>query len=211
MNDLMSGGLHRWWKYYTHSIINYSRLKAVTDVACGSGDLLIGHAKRMPRDCVLTGIDPNAQMLARAKERMLDLGHVGVELHQAYAEALPLADNSQDILTISFGLRNTTDMPQALAECYRVLRTGGRLVILEFSHPTQPVLRSVYSSYARIIPTMGQWVTQDRESYQYLIDSIATHPDQATLAQLLREAGLALVRWINLSGGIVALHLGYKV
>jgi len=210
MNDLMSGGLHRIWKHYTLNLINYPQAGTITDLACGSGDLLLGHAARMRDGCRLTGVDPNGEMLARAKNRLADAGVVGVALSQAPAEALPLENESQDLVTISFGLRNATDMTKALDECMRVLRQGGRLLILEFSHPKRAWLQQLYSCFSRAIPLLGEVVVKDRNSYQYLVDSIKTHPDQQTLAARMRDVGFALVEWIDLTGGIVAVHSGYK-
>jgi demethylmenaquinone methyltransferase/2-methoxy-6-polyprenyl-1,4-benzoquinol methylase len=151
-------------------------------------------------------------MLAVGRDRLVDAGIVGnVECVQANAEDLPFADNEFDCITIAFGLRNVTDKSAALRSMYRTLKPGGKLLILEFSHPPMPVLNKLYDLYSfNIIPKMGELVTNDRESYQYLVESIRMHPDQETLKAMMVESGFEDVEYFNLTGGIVALHKGYK-
>lgn len=226
MNDLMSIGSHRLWKQYFVGLINYTNLSCIVDVACGSGDVLIAHAKKsstvanisasrsswanLTKETKIIGIDPNPNMLRQAKYRLDEKGLFHIELQQATAEKIPLEDASVDCVTTSFGLRNTTDMSQALAEMFRVLRIGGRLLILEFSHVVSPFIARMYRTYARCILYLGKMVTKDKDSYQYLIDSIATHPNQPTLQKLLESTGFSSVHWINLCNGVVAIHSGYK-
>jgi demethylmenaquinone methyltransferase/2-methoxy-6-polyprenyl-1,4-benzoquinol methylase len=151
-------------------------------------------------------------MLAHGRDRTLDTGVVrGIEYVQANAEALPFADNSFDCVTIGFGLRNVTDKPAALRAMQRVLKPGGRLLVLEFSHPTSPAIKPIYDAYSfKVLPLLGKLVANDADSYRYLAESIRKHPDQETLLAMLRDAGLEDCRYHNLSGGIVAVHRGYK-
>jgi demethylmenaquinone methyltransferase/2-methoxy-6-polyprenyl-1,4-benzoquinol methylase len=156
--------------------------------------------------------DINGAMLAHGRDRTIDAGIVrGIDYVQANAECLPFADNSFDCVTIGFGLRNVTDKPAALRSMWRVLRPGGQLLVLEFSQPTAPGLKPVYDAYSfKVLPVLGQLIANDADSYRYLAESIRKHPDQETLLGMMREAGLEDCRYHNLSGGIVAVHRGYK-
>lgn len=212
MNDLMSLGLHRLWKRFTIDRAALRPGHMVLDVASGTGDL----AKAMARIVGLSGkiimSDINEAMLAVGRDKLIDAGIVGnVECLIADAQALPLPDNEVDRITIAFGLRNVTDKEKALRSMYRVLKPGGKLLILEFSHPQTPVLDKLYDFYSfNIIPKLGELITNDRDSYQYLVESIRMHPNQETLKNMLENAGFSDVKYFNLNGGIVALHEGYK-
>jgi demethylmenaquinone methyltransferase/2-methoxy-6-polyprenyl-1,4-benzoquinol methylase len=212
MNDLMSGGLHRLWKRFALSLTGLKRGQQALDVAGGTGDLTLGLARQVGRTGHVVMSDINPAMLERGRERLLDAGIVGnVSFCIADAEHLPLADQSFDCVTIAFGLRNVTDKPAALASMRRVLRPGGQLVVLEFSHPTLPGLKPLYDTYSfRILPLLGRVVAGDADSYRYLAESIRMHPDQETLLSMLRAAGFDGCRYHNLSGGIVAVHRGYR-
>jgi demethylmenaquinone methyltransferase/2-methoxy-6-polyprenyl-1,4-benzoquinol methylase len=212
MNDLMSGGAHRLWKRFTLSQTGLRPGQRALDVAGGTGDLSIGMAKQVGADGVVIHTDINAAMLSNGRDRLLDKGMVGnVRWSLANAECLPFADNSFDCVTIAFGLRNVTDKNQALRSMFRVLKPGGQLLILEFSHPTTPGLKPVYDWYSfNVLPKLGKVVANDADSYQYLAESIRKFPDQETLLGMLREAGFEQTSYHNLSGGIVALHRGYK-
>jgi demethylmenaquinone methyltransferase / 2-methoxy-6-polyprenyl-1,4-benzoquinol methylase len=212
MNDLMSGGMHRLWKQFALSLTGLRPGQRALDVAGGTGDLTIGLARQVGRTGRVVLSDINSAMLARGRERLLDAGIAGnVSFCIANAEQLPFADQSFDCVTIAFGLRNVTDKAAALASMRRVLRPGGRLLILEFSHPTLPGLKPLYDAYSlRVLPVLGKVVTGDADSYRYLAESIRMHPDQESLLAMLRDAGLEGCRYQNLSGGIVAVHRGYR-
>ena len=213
MNDLMSVGVHRLWKRHAISTTNVRPGDAVLDLAGGTGDLAVLLARKVgPKGRVVLS-DINAAMLEQGKDRLLDKGVAGnVTFVQADAEKLPFEDGSFRCVTIAFGLRNVTDKDRALAEIYRVLETGGQALILEFSKPPNAVIQKMYDRYSfDWLPALGQLVTGDRDSYQYLVESIRRHPDQETLASMMRDAGLEQVVYENLAGGIVALHRGYRV
>jgi demethylmenaquinone methyltransferase/2-methoxy-6-polyprenyl-1,4-benzoquinol methylase len=212
MNDLMSGGLHRLWKEFTLSQTHLRHGQRALDVAGGTGDLARGMHRQVGDRGLVVLSDINGAMLAHGRDRTLDTGLVqGIEYVQANAECLPFADHTFDCVTIGFGLRNVTDKPAALRSMQRVLKPGGQLLILEFSQPTIPALRPLYDAYSfKVLPVLGKWVANDSESYRYLAESIRKHPDQETLLAMLRETGLVECRYHNLSGGIVALHRGYK-
>jgi demethylmenaquinone methyltransferase/2-methoxy-6-polyprenyl-1,4-benzoquinol methylase len=208
----MSGGLHRLWKEFTLSQTHLRPGQRALDVAGGTGDLARGmHGQVGDRGLVVLS-DINGAMLAHGRDRTLDTGVVrGIEYVQANAEALPFADNSFDCVTIGFGLRNVTDKPAALRAMQRVLKPGGQLLVLEFSHPTSPGVKPIYDAYSfKVLPLLGKLVANDADSYRYLAESIRKHPDQETLLAMLRDAGLEDCRYHNLSGGIVAVHRGYK-
>ena len=213
MNDLMSLGVHRLWKQFTLSVTGLRPGQQALDVAGGTGDLSIGMLRQVGKSGKVFLTDINPAMLERGRDRLLDAGCVGnVECLVADAEKLPFDDNSFDCVTIAFGLRNVTDKAAALASMYRVLKPGGQLLVLEFSKPTLPGLKPVYDAYSfNILPLLGRYVANDEASYRYLAESIRMHPDQETLLGMLRDAGFSLARYHNLSGGIVALHRGYKV
>jgi demethylmenaquinone methyltransferase/2-methoxy-6-polyprenyl-1,4-benzoquinol methylase len=182
-------------------------------VAGGTGDLAIGMLRQVGKSGRVTLSDINEAMLERGRDRLLDEGFVGnVECIVADAERLPFDDNTFDCVTIGFGLRNVTDKAAALRSMYRVLKPGGQLLVLEFSTPTLPGLKPIYDAYSfRVLPLLGRVVAGDEASYRYLAESIRMHPDQETLLAMLKDAGFAQARYHNLSGGIVALHRGYKV
>ncbi len=210
MNDLMSGGAHRLWKRFALRLANLRPGQRALDVAGGSGDLAAGLAAQVGERGLVVLTDINAKMLDRGRDRLIDRGQVAnVVYAQANAEALPFADRSFDCVTIGFGLRNVTDKPRALMR--RVLRPGGQLLVLEFSHPTAPGLKPLYDLYSfRVLPLLGRWVARDEASYRYLAESIRMHPDQETLLGMLRDAGLEDCRYYNLLGGIVAVHRGFR-
>jgi len=210
MNDLMSGGLHRLWKRFTLSQTGLRPGQRALDVAGGTGDLATGLARQVGDEGLVVLADINWEMLSRGRDRLLDEGFIGnVRFVQANAERLPFADASFDCITIGFGLRNVTDKPAALASMRRVLRPGGQLLVLEFSHPAAGI-KPFYDVYSfRILPAMGRLVARDSDSYRYLAESIRMFPDQPTLAQMMRDAGFEDCRWHNLTGGIVAVHRGY--
>lgn len=213
MNDLMSGGLHRWWKRCTLSQTGLRPGQSALDVAGGTGDLAAGMHRQVGAAGLVVLSDINAAMLAHGRDNLIDQGIVrGVEYSLANAERLPFTANSFDCVTIGFGLRNVTDKQSAIASMYRVLKPGGQLLILEFSHPVLPGLKPVYDMYSfSVLPWLGKTVADDEHSYRYLAESIRRFPDQQTLLAMMQTAGLERCRYHNLSGGIVALHRGYKL
>ena len=212
MNDLMSGGAHRLWKRFTLALANLRPGQRALDVAGGSGDLAAGLARQVGARGLVVLSDINAAMLARGRDRLIDEGFVGnVACVQADAERLPFADGTFDCITIGFGLRNVTDKAAALTAMRRALRPGGQVLVLEFSRPRVPGLKPLYDAYSfRVLPLLGRLVAGDEASYRYLAESIRMHPDQETLLKMLQEAGLEGCRYHSLSGGIVAVHRGYK-
>jgi demethylmenaquinone methyltransferase/2-methoxy-6-polyprenyl-1,4-benzoquinol methylase len=212
MNDLMSFGVHRLWKRFTLEQTGLKPGMRALDVAGGTGDLSLAMSRQVGDTGLVVLSDINAAMLGRGRERLIDEGAVGnVQYAQANAEALPFRDASFDCVTIAFGLRNVTDKDAALRSMYRVLRPGGRLLVLEFSRPVVPGLTPIYDTYSfKLLPLMGKLVADDADSYRYLAESIRMHPDQETLKGMLVAAGFERVGYHNLSGGIVALHRGYK-
>jgi demethylmenaquinone methyltransferase/2-methoxy-6-polyprenyl-1,4-benzoquinol methylase len=212
MNDLMSGGAHRLWKEFTLSLTGLRPGQRALDVAGGTGDLTTGMAKQVGKHGLVVLSDINAAMLGEGRDRLLDAGLVGnVAVSLANAEKLPFRDSQFDCVTIGFGLRNVTDKPAALADMRRVLKPGGQLLVLEFSQPVVPLLKPLYDLYSfRVLPMLGKLIAKDEDSYRYLAESIRMHPDQETLLGMLRDAGLEDCRYHNLSGGIVAVHRGYR-
>ncbi|MCX7057661.1 MAG: bifunctional demethylmenaquinone methyltransferase/2-methoxy-6-polyprenyl-1,4-benzoquinol methylase UbiE [Proteobacteria bacterium] len=212
MNDLMSFGVHRLWKRFLLSQTGLKAGQRALDVAGGTGDLSIGMSRQVGASGRVVLSDINEQMLAHGRDRLLDAGVAGnVEFVQANAEALPFADQSFDCVTIGFGLRNVTDKAAAIASMFRVLKPGGQLMILEFSKPVAPGLGPVYDTYSfSVLPALGRLVAGDADSYRYLAESIRMFPDQATLASMMTTAGFDGVRYHNLTGGIVALHRGWR-
>ena len=210
MNDLMSGGLHRLWKRFT---IDQSYVRAgerVLDVAGGTADLARAFAKRVGPSGSVVLTDINSAMLGIGRDRLIDDG-VFAPAVQCDAEKLPFAANHFDCVSVAFGLRNMTHKDAALAEMFRVLRPGGRLLVLEFSRVWKP-LQPAYDAYSfNVLPKMGAAVTKDADSYRYLAESIRKHPDQATLKQMMLDACLERVEYFNLVAGVVALHRGYKL
>lgn len=208
MNDLMSGGLHRLWKRFALSQTGLRPGQRALDVAAGTGDLGAGLARLVGPSGLAVLADINQEMLARGRDRLIDRGFASqVAYVIADAERLPFADRSFDCVTIGFGLRNVTDKAAALASMRRVLRPGGRLLVLEFSKP-RPEIQGAYDAYSfHVLPRLGAIVAGDEASYRYLAESIRMHPDQPTLAAMIRDAGFDDCRWHNLAGGIVALHV----
>ena len=211
MNDLMSAGLHRLWKRFALAQTGLRPGQRALDVASGTGDLGAGLARQVGRDGLAVLTDINREMLSRGRDRLLDRGISSqVEFVIANAESLPFRERSFDCVTIGFGLRNVTDKSAALASMRRVLSPGGRLLVLEFSKPQITALQPAYDAYSfNILPRLGSIVAGDSASYRYLAESIRMHPDQETLASMIRESGFDECRWHNLAGGIVALHLGF--
>ena len=217
MNDAMSGGMHRLWKRRMMSVAATKSDSIVLDVAAGSGDIAIGHLKKMNSRGNRSGrvilTDLNGPMLAEGARRVIDEGLLSgtADCIQSDGTKLAFADNSFDVVSIAFGIRNFVDIEAGLAEFYRVLKPGGQFICLEFSRPVLPLLDVVYDAYSfNMIPAMGELITGDRDSYQYLVESIRRFPDQKRFAKLIDWAGFELVKHENMTGGVVALHRGYK-
>jgi demethylmenaquinone methyltransferase/2-methoxy-6-polyprenyl-1,4-benzoquinol methylase len=212
MNDLMSFGVHRLWKRFAISQSGVRAGQYVVDLAGGTGDLAEQFSKRVGQHGLVVLADINASMLYTGRDRLIDSGVTGnIDYVQANAECLPFEDDSIDCLSMAFGLRNVTDKDKALASIYRVLKPGGRVLILEFSKPVLPLLSKAYDAYSfTALPLMGKLVANDAESYRYLAESIRMHPDQDTLEAMMQSAGFAKTSYHNMTGGIVALHKGYK-
>jgi demethylmenaquinone methyltransferase/2-methoxy-6-polyprenyl-1,4-benzoquinol methylase len=213
MNDLMSAGVHRLWKRFTLGLANLRPGQKALDVAGGTGDLSVGLARQVGARGLVVLTDINGEMLARGRDRMLNEGFLSnVACAQANAEKLPFADSLFDCVTIGFGLRNVTDKPAALRSMRRVLKPGGQLLVLEFSKPRAPGVKPLYDMYSfSVLPWLGRVVAGDADSYRYLAESIRMHPDQETLLGMMRDAGFEQARYHNLSGGIVAVHRGYRL
>ena len=211
MNDLMSGGMHRLWKKFALSQTGLRPGQRALDVASGTGDLGAGVARQVGSSGLAVLTDINWEMLSRGRDRLLDVGIAGnVAFVIANAECLPFPARTFDCVTIAFGLRNVTDKAAALASMRRVLRPGGRLLVLEFSQPQIKSLKPLYDAYSfNLLPALGRVVAGDEASYRYLAESIRMHPDQPALAAMMRDAGFEDCRWHNLAGGIVALHHGF--
>ena len=210
MNDLMSAGMHRAWKAFTIAIAAVRPGERVLDVASGSGDLARVFARRVGAEGEVWLTDINRAMLARGRDRLLDEGRA-LPLAQCDAERLPFRADYFDCVSVAFGLRNMTHKEAALAEMRRVLKPGGRLLVLEFSRVWQPLTRA-YDWYSfKVLPWLGSKIAGDADSYRYLAESIRMHPDQEQLKTLMEQAGLQRVEYFNLSAGVVALHRAYKV
>ncbi|MBD3587077.1 bifunctional demethylmenaquinone methyltransferase/2-methoxy-6-polyprenyl-1,4-benzoquinol methylase UbiE [Salinimonas sp. HHU 13199] len=212
MNDLMSFGVHRLWKRYTIDCAGVRAGHKVLDIAGGTGDLTAKFSRLVGPTGSVTLADINLSMLKVGRDKLRDQGLVNnIDYVQADAEALPFPDNSFDVVTMAFGLRNVTEKQNALNSIYRVLKPGGRLLVLEFSKPASEHLSKIYDMYSfHILPRMGQVVANDADSYRYLAESIRMHPDQETLKGMFESAGFEQCDYTNLTGGIVALHRGYK-
>ena len=211
MNDLMSLGLHRLWKKFALELAQLRPGDKVLDVAGGTGDLAKAFIKRVGTRGKVTLLDINAAMLKIGRDRLIDAGLIDIPAIQANAECLPFAEDSFDCLSIAFGLRNVTNKTNALKSMYRVLKPGGRLLVLEFSKPALGFLQSLYDRYSfEFLPKLGAWIVNDEASYRYLVESIRRHPDQETLKSLILASGFDECEYHNLSGGIVALHRAWK-
>jgi len=216
MNDLMSLGIHRLWKRIAVEVCGVRPGHKLLDLAGGTGDLAFKFAERVAangREGSVTVADINASMLQVGRDRAIDLGLLDapIEFIQTDAESLPFPDNHFDRITMAFGLRNVTTQSNALKEMVRVLKPGGRAIILEFSKPQGALLNKLYDTYSfSVLPKLGEWVAHDSDSYRYLAESIRMHPDQQTLASMMDEAGFDSVSYTNLTGGIVAIHRGDK-
>lgn len=212
MNDLMSMGIHRLWKRYTIEMSGARLGQTILDLAGGTGDLTMKFSRIVGDQGKVVLSDINSSMLNVGRDKLLDNGYASnVEYVQANAECLPFADNTFDCITIAFGLRNVTDKQKALDSMTRVLKPGGRLLVLEFSKPINRQFEKIYDRYSfSVLPAIGKLVTNDADSYRYLAESIRMHPDQKTLKSMMRKAGLDRVDYHNLTGGIVALHRGFK-
>lgn len=210
MNDLMSGGLHRLWKRFAISLAAVRPGQKVLDVASGSGDLAKAFAEHAGERGEVWQTDINAAMLQVGRDRLMNAGHVLPAL-QCDAEKLPFPDDYFDLVTVAFGLRNMTHKDQALAEMRRVLKPGGKVLVLEFSKVAAP-LSKAYDVYSfNVLPVLGKYVAKDEASYRYLAESIRMHPDQETLKSMMEEVGLERVEYFNLAAGVVAVHRGYKL
>jgi demethylmenaquinone methyltransferase/2-methoxy-6-polyprenyl-1,4-benzoquinol methylase len=212
MNDLMSFGIHRLWKKLTAELSGLKLGDTVLDIACGSGDLSKLYSKKVGSQGRVLLSDINRSMLDVGRDRMIDLNlSKNMAFVQANAECLPFADNSFDCLSIGFGLRNVTNQQIALNSMFKVLKPGGKLLILEFSKPTLPGLSPIYDAFSfKVLPKLGELIANDGESYRYLAESIRMHPSQETLKNMMAQAGFEDCYYHNLTGGIVALHIGYK-
>jgi len=210
MNDLMSGGIHRLWKTVMIDRLNPRPQMRVLDVGGGTGDIALRILDRAAADVAV--VDINREMLAVGRDRALELGRLaGINWICGNAEKLPFADASMDAYTIAFCIRNVTDIPEALREARRVLKPGGHFLCLEFSRVAIPTLDRLYDAYSfRVLPALGQAVTGDGDAYRYLAESIRRFPSQEAFARMIGEAGLALVKYRNLSGGIAALHSAWR-
>jgi demethylmenaquinone methyltransferase/2-methoxy-6-polyprenyl-1,4-benzoquinol methylase len=212
MNDLMSAGVHRLWKRMTIEMSGVRPGNKVLDIAGGTGDLAAKFSPIVGTDGYVVLADINDSMLKVGRDRLMNIGVVdNVKFSQADAQYLPFPDNTFDIITIAFGLRNVTDKDLALKSMLRVLKPGGRLLILEFSKPGNPLLSKIYDTYSfNILPKLGKLFADDADSYQYLAESIRMHPDQKTLISMMDDAGFANTDFHNMTGGVVALHRGVK-
>ncbi len=212
MNDLMSFGIHRLWKRFAIDCAGIRPGQKVLDLAGGTGDLTARFSRIVGERGEVVLADINDSMLKVGRDKLRNQGLVdNIRYVQANAEALPFPDNHFDLITIGFGLRNVTDKDKALASMFRVLKPGGRLLVLEFSKPTSELMAKLYDLYSfHILPKMGKLVTRDSDSYQYLAESIRMHPDQDTLKGMMETVGFESVDYFNLTQGVVALHRGYK-
>ena len=212
MNDLMSVGVHRLWKRYTIELSGVRAGQSVLDVAGGTGDLTAKFSKIVGKTGNIILVDINESMLRIGRDKLIDMGCSNQVLYTlADAQCLPFPDNTFDCITIAFGLRNVTDKDMALRSMNRILKPGGRLLVLEFSKPSNPVLKKFYDFYSfKLLPKIGDFIANDSDSYQYLAESIRMHPDQNTLQNMMTDANFVNTEYYNMTGGIVALHRGFK-
>ncbi len=212
MNDFMSFGIHRIWKRVAVQLSNVREGDHVLDLAGGTGDLTTLFSKRVGKKGKIVLADINSEMLRTGRDRLIDRGLTkNISFAQVNAECLPFEDNTFDCVCIAFGLRNVTNKDAALRSMMRVLKPGGRVIVLEFSHPTDKVTEKVYDFYSfKLLPKIGKFVAKDEESYRYLAESIRMHPVQDKLKEMMEEAGLERCEYFNMSQGIVAVHRGYK-
>lgn len=212
MNDLMSGGIHRLWKRVTIEMSGVRPGHKVLDIAGGTGDLAAKFSRIVGPEGTVVLADINDSMLKVGRDRLVDRGITeNVRFSQADAQYLPFPDNTFDVITIAFGLRNVTDKDMALRSMQRVLKPGGKLLVLEFSKPPNPLLSKIYDGYSfSVLPKLGKLFANDADSYQYLAESIRMHPDQDTLLGMMDQAGFEKTDYHNMTGGIVALHRGVK-
>jgi demethylmenaquinone methyltransferase/2-methoxy-6-polyprenyl-1,4-benzoquinol methylase len=212
MNDLMSGGIHRIWKRFTIELSGVRKGHSVLDIAGGTGDLAARFANIVGSEGKVILADINDSMLKVGRDKLIDNGQYGnIDCVQADAQDLPFPDDSFDCITIAFGLRNVTDKDAALRSMLRVLKPGGRLLVLEFSKPPNEMRGKAYDTYSfKILPLLGKVVANDSDSYQYLAESIRMHPDQETLKDMMEDAGFSRCEYHNMTGGVVALHKGIK-
>jgi demethylmenaquinone methyltransferase/2-methoxy-6-polyprenyl-1,4-benzoquinol methylase len=213
MNDLMSLGIHRIWKRVAVQLSNVRQGNHVLDLAGGTGDLTTLFEKRVGKEGNVILADINASMLKNGRDRLIDRGLIGnIQYAQVNAECLPFESNSFDCICIAFGLRNVTNKDAALRSMHRVLKPGGTLIVLEFSHPIDKVTKKVYDFYSfNLLPKIGGFIAKDADSYRYLAESIRMHPKQDELLQMMQDAGLERCEYFNMSQGIVAVHRGYKI
>lgn len=212
MNDVMSFGMHRLWKKFTIDQAKIKPGQQILDLASGTGDLAAKFAKQVGKQGRVVVSDINEAMLNEGRKKLLDQGIIGnVDYKIVDAEHIPFDDNSFDLVTMAFGLRNVTHKDQALKEMYRVLKPGGKVMILEFSTPPSKTFAKIYDKYSfKFIPKMGKYIANDEASYQYLVESIRMHPDQETLKQMMSDASFEDCEYRNFTGGVVALHWGFK-
>lgn len=212
MNDLMSAGLHRLWKRFTIDLAALKPGNVVLDLAGGTGDLAREFARKVGKDGHVILADINAAMLQQGRRRLIDAGISGnVTIAQVDAQNLPFEDSTFDCITMAFGLRNVTDTDAALASMLRVLKPGGKAMILEFSKPNEAI-KPAYDIYSfKVLPTLGKLIADDPDSYQYLAESIRMHPNQETLKSMMESVGFERCRYHNMAAGIVALHIGYRI
>ena len=212
MNDLMSFGIHRIWKRIAIDLAGVKRGQTILDLASGTGDLAAKYSTLVGPEGKVIMSDINAAMLEEGRQRMANEGHIGnIDYMQINAENIPLQDNSVDLVSIAFGLRNVTDKQKALNEMHRIIKPGGRVLVLEFSHTDIPPLKVAYDLFSfQVLPRLGKLIADDADSYRYLAESIRMHPDQETLRSMMEAAGLERCDFHNMTGGIVAVHRGFK-